>query len=59
MSDEGTPAPNAGGNGPTHRLLLFLAVLAVMVLLIVHGFTTADVVALLGALGALYREFRN
>lgn len=59
MSNDDTPAPKTGGTGPTHRLLLFLAVLAVVVLLIVYGFTTADVVALLGALGAIYHQFRD
>ena len=60
MSDENTPTPDAGGTGPTHRLLLFLAVLVVVVLLVVYGhFTTADVVAVLGALGTLYGLLRE
>lgn len=58
MSEQNTPPPDAGSTGPTHRLLLFLAVLVVVVLLVVYGFTTADVVAVLGALGTLYAQLR-
>ncbi len=56
-NDKNTPPPRNASHA--HRLL-FLAVLAVVVVLVVCGhFTTDNVVAVLSALGTLYALLRE
>ena len=57
MSDKNTPSPD--GAGPTPRLLFLAALTGVLVLVVYGHFTTADVVAVLGALGTLYGQLRE